>query len=524
MANSLTTGVSGLIAHQNMLNVVGNNIANVNTVGYKSQRTLFSDLLYETLRPASTDATGANGGINPSQVGSGVNISQIDRSFSQGNLELTGEEFDFAIEGAGFFSATNGAEQVYTRAGAFALDNNQNLVDPTTGFKITRLGTAGEPTATTSGFQVPGDDSIVIPFGATIPGEETTRLDVSGNLDANADKPLAAVYTSIAAYLAGGVPATMGTALNALDSNVTPYVGGETISFSGRNVDGTAISSSLNVTPATTLGDVVNELNSILTQATAVLQGDGNLVITADNPGISSLAINIEDDPGGGATNFLAHGVTNTTVGTIPDIANSSIEVFDSLGRRHTMNFAYTRLEEDNAWDVTASMDAGAGAIVNPQIGEIRFNDDGSFQQILGLGSGTTSMSVQFNGIATPQQIEVQFGVPGSYDGLTQTALYSAVLSDTDGFSAGILQSVTVTVDGLLNGVASNGRILPVAQLAITRFQNPKGLEALGRNYYRETVNSGVSQRGAGVLVVAVWWRQISWNRPTSRSHVNLPS
>ena len=90
MSSAFSTGVSGLRAHQRLLDVVGHNIANVNTTGFKAQAATFADLMYETLRPAS-GPTGEMGGVNPSQVGLGVRLSQVDRTFSQGGLEQTGE-------------------------------------------------------------------------------------------------------------------------------------------------------------------------------------------------------------------------------------------------------------------------------------------------------------------------------------------------------------------------------------------------------------------------------------------------
>ena len=133
MPNSLLTGVSGLVAHQRMMDVVGNNLANLNTHGFKVKRTLFSDLLYETIRPAASSSSSDIGGVNPNQVGSGVKVAQITSKFGQGNLELTGNDFDFAMQGEGFFVVSDGNRNLFSRNGAFALDRNGFLVDPTNG-------------------------------------------------------------------------------------------------------------------------------------------------------------------------------------------------------------------------------------------------------------------------------------------------------------------------------------------------------------------------------------------------------
>ena len=138
MPNSLLTGVSGLVAHQRLLDVVGNNLANMNTTAFKSQRILFGDLLYETIQPATSSNEGSNGGTNPNQIGGGVKVAGTDRSFGQGALENTGGQFDLAISGGGFFSVTDGNRDYYTRAGAFSLDEQGFLVAPG-GFHVKRF-------------------------------------------------------------------------------------------------------------------------------------------------------------------------------------------------------------------------------------------------------------------------------------------------------------------------------------------------------------------------------------------------
>ncbi len=202
MANSLFIGVTGLVANQKLLEVVGNNLANLNTTAYKSRRVVFADLIYETQRSASGPVAGVLGGTNPSQVGTGAIVSSIDANFSQGNLDRTGRDLDFAIDGDGFFVANDGTKNTFTRAGAFALDEAGTLVDGTTGYRIQRVGTAGEPAGVNPGFQTPGNNDIVIPFGTTIQGTGTTTVDISGNLDASLTQALAEVLTSSTPYLA----------------------------------------------------------------------------------------------------------------------------------------------------------------------------------------------------------------------------------------------------------------------------------------------------------------------------------
>lgn len=115
MANSLLTGISGLRSHQKMLEVIGNNLANVNTTSFKASRALFADLMYELQRGPTSASTGIVGSVNALQIGTGSRIAAVDKDFSQGNLEQTGQPLDMAIDGEGFFVLSSGQKSYYTR-------------------------------------------------------------------------------------------------------------------------------------------------------------------------------------------------------------------------------------------------------------------------------------------------------------------------------------------------------------------------------------------------------------------------
>src|SRR5581483_1516084 len=144
MANSLLTGVTGLRVHQQMLDVVGNNLANSNTIGFKSQRLRFGDLVYQTLNQATSASSGQVGGTNPIQIGLGAKVAAIDANLQQGSLETTGRDLDLALQGDGYFVASNGVQEFFTRAGAFGVDAENFLVDPSNGFRLQRFGIVGE--------------------------------------------------------------------------------------------------------------------------------------------------------------------------------------------------------------------------------------------------------------------------------------------------------------------------------------------------------------------------------------------
>lgn len=181
MMRSLWAGVSGLENHQTRMDVIGNNISNVNTIGFKKGRVEFQDLLSQTMQGPSAP-TAELGGVNPQQVGLGMNIASIDTIFTQGSLETTGKNDDMAIEGDGFFVMKNGDKTFYTRAGAFGLDANGTLVNPANGMRVqgwTAQHINGQSFINPS--SEPGD--LVIPVGGKDPANATSEVDLMCNLD-----------------------------------------------------------------------------------------------------------------------------------------------------------------------------------------------------------------------------------------------------------------------------------------------------------------------------------------------------
>src|SRR3712207_1777631 len=128
MLRSMFSGISGLRAHQQMMDVTGNNIANVNTTGFKSSTVTFQDTLSQMVRAAGSPQ-GDVGGTNPAQVGLGVRLGSIGTNFGQGAAQNTGKSTDLMIQGDGFIMVRSGGEQLFTRSGAFDWDNNGNLVN-----------------------------------------------------------------------------------------------------------------------------------------------------------------------------------------------------------------------------------------------------------------------------------------------------------------------------------------------------------------------------------------------------------
>ena len=182
MLRSLMTAVTGVRAHQTMLDVTGNNISNANTTGFKKDNTIFADLMYQASKYAS-GADGNRGGINPAQVGLGVSVAAIETIHTQGSGSYTGNNSDMMIQDRGFFVYSQGDEatQLYSRSGACTLDGNGDMVQSGSGYKL--QGYKMEETAL-EGFQQAAELSTInIPIGQKMEAKATTRVDYQCNLD-----------------------------------------------------------------------------------------------------------------------------------------------------------------------------------------------------------------------------------------------------------------------------------------------------------------------------------------------------
>ena len=191
--NSLFTGLSGIQVHQQRTNVVANNLANINTTGFKTQRANFEEQLAQTLK----DATGPEGGVsgtNPVQAGTGVRLKSIDTNFGQGSIQTTEKNTDLALEGNGFFilQDQNGT-QFYTRDGAFGFDADGRFVNPSNGMLVMgNLATNGAFTGGATDLQ-----PIRLDLQQEIPGSGTTDIKLSGNLDPGSTPSLTAAASSL---------------------------------------------------------------------------------------------------------------------------------------------------------------------------------------------------------------------------------------------------------------------------------------------------------------------------------------
>ena len=183
MMRSLYSGVSGLQNHQTRMDVIGNNISNVNTTGFKRGRVNFQDMISQQMAGAAKP-TDELGGVNPKEVGLGMTIASIDNVFTQGNLQSTGVSTDLAIQGNGFFLLKSGEESFYTRNGAFGLDRDGTLVNPANGMRV-QGWMAEEVNGQMLVSTAASPEDLIIPVGSKDPAKETTNVNFACNLNKN---------------------------------------------------------------------------------------------------------------------------------------------------------------------------------------------------------------------------------------------------------------------------------------------------------------------------------------------------
>ncbi len=271
MMRAMFAAVSGLRANQTMMDVVGNNIANVNTPGFKASSVTFEEALSQLLRgPADS--------INPLQLGLGVRVASIDPIFTQGAVQVTGRSTDLAIQGDGFFIVENDGQRLYTRSGSFSFDGNGNLV-ASNGFRV--LGWVADATGAIDA-NAPVEP-IAIPIGQMTPARATTTVEVTGNLSADADVGTA-VDTSITVYDSLGNPHTLQltftkTAANTWD--VAAAIDGTAVAISPAQIqfdtDGTLLTAGpLAVSGYTPAGADAMTLDVVISGTSALVQYGGS--------------------------------------------------------------------------------------------------------------------------------------------------------------------------------------------------------------------------------------------------------
>ncbi len=497
MLTSLFTGVSGLNANMTALSVIGNNIANVNTVGFKASRASFSDILSQSL----------NGVFGSDQVGLGVSLSAITPMFTQGAFETTGNGLDLAIDGDGFYVLRDSTGTTfYSRAGEFNIDKDGKIVNPD-GYILRGYQTdsSGNITSTV------GD--LTISFASVSPNA-TSEVTLSANLDSDAeikgfvfttgsndsivfdvdgelttDSITASLITdggliSGNAYTGSQVATAIKTALEAQNGNSDTY----TVTYNSSTGKFTITNDSGNS------GTLVLGWGQTGTTAESILGFDAT-----DSGTIAAGSSDTSDNAAGQF--FVAKADETSNFST-------SLTVYDSLGNSHQITLYFRKSSTSssgNTWQwyaVVGSSDSTSGSTEVQAQGTLTFSTGG----VLSSESTITYPTGGFDFAGGPTQnqtISFDFGTSVAEggtgtDGVTQYGGSSTVYElNQDGYASGSLQALSVDSDGVITGIFSNGRTKSMGQVILADFPDPTSLTAMGKNLFAESTQSGQPLIGA---------------------------
>jgi len=486
--SSLYSGVSGLATNGNALSIIGDNIANVNTIGYKISRPTFADVMASSLA-----------GAGRNQIGQGARMVSVDVQFTQGSFQTTTNPTDLSIDGKGFFILKDANGVYYTRAGQFNIDKSGDLVNPE-GLQVQGYGvdTSGNITGALGKINITGVSSAP---------KATSSVEVDANLDSR-ETVLGSSQTVLSGTSAG-TSVSAGTTL--------------TINLDGDGAQ--SITLAANSTGAAIAADIQSKVRALTAATSSNQPAFDNFtctynsstgmykLVSGTNTSSSSVSVT-----GGTAQSTLkldsAGGVSTTGGFDVSDPLNTSnfstaLTVYDSLGNSHQLNI-YFRKDAANDWSwyavVNSSDNAnGTGDQVQGR-GNMMFSTAGVLSDQDSMTSPTGGFDFTGGG-SLNQSISFDFGTPVSSsgtgsDGITQFGLTSATsFQNQDGYTSGSLQNITVSSDGLISGNFSNGRTSTIAQIALANFQSNEGLTRLGGNLFLESALSGqpiIGQPGSG--------------------------
>ena len=453
MGSALWAGISGLNGSSKELDVIANNIANVNTIGFKSDTTFFADVLSSSL---------SGGSAGTLQVGRGVAVADVQTQFGSGSFETTGNATDAAIDGDGFFMV-NDAEggTFYTRAGSFHMNSDGVLVD-INGYKLQGQMVVNGQNQALSDIQLQGVQSQPA---------VTTTISLGANL--NSSTSTGGQYnTTQTVYDSLGASHTLNTTFTKT-ANSTQGMWGLEISLDSNPVPSTDISA---------LGfvfDTDGTLTSMYTGTVGAVTSSGAGTATAalDRPGMvyQTGALTLTRGATAAVWTVASTQYPNAQISNVDTTAGTVSVSLDGTGTSDvTLTLAGT-------W---ASGNTAAFTVTNAPMGLADINMDLS--------------SIALNGGATiGNGGNVTWDLVGS-DALdiTQYATTSVIRAvSSDGYASGQLKSLSIDQNGMISGFFTNGQTAELAQIVLASFANPWGLNKLGSNLFGETVTSGSSIR-----------------------------
>lgn len=490
LMNSLATGVSGLRGFQTKMDVIGNNIANVNTTGFKAGRVSFAEMMNLNLTRGGNRLSDSPQFTN--QLGLGVRVSSIDRDLNQGSLETTNRPTDLAIQGGGYFLVGDGTQNYLTRAGNFSFNKDGFLVTQE-GFRVQGYNGDGEGNIVAGG----ATSDLRINFQDIFRPQATQNVNLAGNLNSGGASSQVVTQT-VPFTVSGGALASGDTLLDQI-SQFSGVADGEHIRFTITNADGstsevafpfearviddTDPDNPVVVQEGSTLNDFVNFISEQAADGTAQLR-DGIIVLNSDRIGASELSIGgfqIVDpndaDAEPRSVNQLDFRVTTQGADNTKTLSST---VYDGLGKPHTLIVEFTQ-QEDGMWTYSARILDGAEI----GTGQVEFDADGKL-----ISSTFDELTFNPGNGAAPVTFNLNFAADGrsltQFDGSSTANAVSQ-----DGYAQGELVDFFVDVDGFLVGSYSNGKSKNMGQLALANVPNPEGLQNLGSGLLRLNDRAG---------------------------------
>ncbi len=518
---ALFTGLSGLISNSRRLDVIGNNISNVNTTAFKSNRMQFTPTFSRNFTLGTAPGTNS-GGTNPGQVGLGVTVAGTQRNVNNGAIGATGVATDVAIEGDGFFIVDVAGTRHFTRAGNF-VRNPQNELVTQSGARVMGFG-VDEQFNVIEGDLVP----LSVPVGTLTLAEASRNVIFNGNLNASGSVgTTGSVHTGRAWFTdaAMTIPADANTDLTTTNIYMSDGAGGsilafdsttnpKTITVSGVEKGGKDLGSkTFAFSPTavagadgngTTLGDFTDFLEDVLgldnsaVGTTSNLGGNvtinasGQLVITGNEGTVQDLGLETADfvvnTPGAGSGQPLVLQKSGSANG---ESVRTSFVVYDSLGTPLTIDLTFT-LQETSAsggttWQFVAESNDNDAVSRLIGLGEVTFDATGRFTN----ATNQSFSIVRTNGAVSPLTVNMDFNSgTDSVSSLTDSASNLAAVFQ-DGSPIGTLSNFSIGEDGRISGSFTNGLTRTIGQVALAKFSNPEGLIDAGDNLFRTGPNSG---------------------------------
>ena len=501
MMRSMYSAVSGLKTHQTRMDVIGNNIANVNTVAFKSSSVTFSDILYQTTSNASgANATTGTGGVNAKQIGLGTTAAATKVSItSAGASETTGNPFDIRLtdkNSTNFFIVNNGSENVFTRSGSFYVDGSGNLCMSSTGYTV--MGwqvdeTTGEIRKdTVSALRIMQEKNL------TSAPEATTQATIAGVLDENdADvKSDAGKVMNLNFYDNLGYQYTAKFAIKATGTD-----GKYTVEL-------TSIldSNNKNIIDGWSQADISSLFGKVDTNAVVGKYKLADGFITNNNKiyAVTGQGVEVELTDDGKGT-FTSNGGTGKTY-TLSDIydgLSATIQGYIANGKKDEKGNPYNYSIDTATGEVTVTTTKASH--------ELEFDTaTGKFKSIGNEPKSVTlnlnSLTNGFNTNGNFSNINVDFTQCLNYGNGGKTTI-GADAGATDGTTGkgrklGAMTGIFIDTSGRIYGTYDNGNTELLGQIAVAQFSNASGLEKVGESCYRTTLNSGEFD-GIGVEISA---------------------